>query len=683
MYCTGDPDRAPVRCTEPSGYAHTGGEAAFAALTALVEPAHPQRVDVSMQEVVFVANMAAPARYPRRRASAGSRRGAQHRPHARDLADAATASSRSACAAARPACRASRRSRGSSPTTASTRRARAHGLDRRSTRTPRPTRSCARSRPPLAEYFARHTMQELYDIACETNLMLAPANSPREIFASAQLAAREFFGPLGDFEQFPHGFVRSRRRRRPTRRRPRPHRSSALARRARGRSRRHRPAAGARRGATAAHRRVGGRATSSSSAPARPGRSRPATSSSTARRCCASSRRAGPTSCASYALGPDNPHGLEGSPMYDGLNVGKRNVTFNLKHPDAVELVQRLVVEWADAVAENFAPRAMKGFGLDYDALAAIKPDLVMISACLNGQTGPHKDYPGFGGQGSALVRATTGLTGWPDREPVGPYGTITDSLAPRFVATALAAGLHYRRRTGRGVYLDVSQVEAAIWTPVAVAARVRGRRRHRGAGRQPVDRARCRTARSRAPTRATSATAGSRSRAGPTTSGRRSPGSSGSTTRRSRRSTRAGADRRGRGGRRGVDREPHPRRGRAQSCRPRASRRCRCRTSATSTTTRSSRAAATSCRSRTRSWAPASTSATASGSPTASERLRPGRPDARPGQRLGARRAARPRPPTSSSACGTRAPWSERARHAHIPFTDPSHASATLQAWC
>ena len=106
----------------------------------------------------------------------------------------------------------------------------------------------------------------------------------------------------------------------------------------------------------------------------------------------------------------------------------------------------------------------MKGFGLDYDTLAAIKPDLVMMSACLNGQTGPHKDYPGFGGQGSALA-GYNALTGWPDREPVGPYGTITDSLAPRYVAAALAAGLHYRRRTGHGVYLDVSQVESAIWT--------------------------------------------------------------------------------------------------------------------------------------------------------------------------------------------------------------------------
>jgi benzylsuccinate CoA-transferase BbsF subunit len=87
-----------------------------------------------------------------------------------------------------------------------------------------------------------------------------------------------------------------------------------------------------------------------------------------------------------------------------------------------------------------------------------------MVSSCLQGQTGPHKDYPGFGGQGAALGGYNT-LTGWPDREPIGPYGTITDSLAPRFVATALAAGLLYRRRTGRGMHLDVSQVEAAVFS--------------------------------------------------------------------------------------------------------------------------------------------------------------------------------------------------------------------------
>jgi crotonobetainyl-CoA:carnitine CoA-transferase CaiB-like acyl-CoA transferase len=86
------------------------------------------------------------------------------------------------------------------------------------------------------------------------------------------------------------------------------------------------------------------------------------------------------------------------------------------------------------------------------------------VSACLNGQFGPHKDYPGFGGQGSALG-GYNALTGWADREPVGPFGTITDSLAPRYVATAIAAGLHYHRRTGRGCYLDVSQVETALYS--------------------------------------------------------------------------------------------------------------------------------------------------------------------------------------------------------------------------
>ncbi|TML62710.1 MAG: CoA transferase [Actinobacteria bacterium] len=135
-----------------------------------------------------------------------------------------------------------------------------------------------------------------------------------------------------------------------------------------------------------------------------------------------------------------------------------------MKHAGAVELAKRLAFEWADAVCENFAPKAMRGFGMDYDTLAAARPDIVMVSACLQGQTGPHRDYPGFGGQGAALSGFNF-LTGWPDREPLGPFGTITDSLAPRFVATALAAGLLYRRRTGRGAYLDLSQVEAAAWS--------------------------------------------------------------------------------------------------------------------------------------------------------------------------------------------------------------------------
>jgi crotonobetainyl-CoA:carnitine CoA-transferase CaiB-like acyl-CoA transferase len=444
MYVTGDPDRPPVRCTEPTGYAHSGPEAAFAALTALWAGI-AQQVDVSMQEVVVSASMAAPAGFART-GIRGSRRGANIG-----------------------------RSREIWPTTDGFvsfglrgGKARVASLELIAKLADLPARDWSAwnlntaSDDELKEletavgaYFAQHTMKELYDIACETNLMLAPANSPREIYDSAQLASRAFFGPVGAVDRFPRAFVSVR---------------SADG---------HAALAGPRHAATVSDPRAGSRLASSPSDGKQAweglailefgsGAAGPIATryfveqGATVLRIESKTR---PDFLRTMALAdPKHPHGLEGAPLYDGLNVGKRNLTLNLKTQEAVELVRRLVVEWADAVAENFAPRAMKGFGLDYAALATLRPDLVMVSTCLNGQTGPHKDYPGFGGQGSALA-GYNALTGWPDREPCGPYGTITDSLAPRYVAAALAAGLHYRRRTGRGVYLDVSQVESAIWS--------------------------------------------------------------------------------------------------------------------------------------------------------------------------------------------------------------------------
>ncbi len=475
MYCTGDPDREPVRCSEPSGYAHVGAETAFAALTGLAS-GRPQLVDVSMQEVVFIANMATPARYPQT-GFRGSRRGANigrtreiwptsdgfvsfglrggkaRVPSLETLTGLVDTPTLKAMDWAT-----------FSPNTADDETLRAIEAD-------------------VAAYFAEHTMQELYDIACETNLMLAPINSPREILDSAQLAARDFFGPLGRYERFPSAFVTVESvdghaaRVRPSA--PAPRLGDATL---RARPAKIVPAAAA---PSTTGAWAGTKILEFGSGAAGPIATRYFVEhGATVLRVESKSR---PDFLRVYALGPKNPHGLEGAPMYDGLNVGKRDVTFNLKHPKAVELVRRLVVEWADAVAENFAPRAMRGFGLDYAALAADKPDLVMVSACLNGQTGPHRHYPGFGGQGSALAGYNF-LTGWPDREPVGPHGTITDSLAPRFVATALAAGLLYRRRTGRGVHLDVSQVEAAIYSlsPWLLDFQARGEARSRTGNANP-----------------------------------------------------------------------------------------------------------------------------------------------------------------------------------------------------
>ncbi len=556
----------PVRCSEPSGYAHVGAEVAFAALTGLAS-GRPQRVDVSMQEVVLIASMATPARFPQT-GFRGVRRGANIG-RTREIwptRDGFVSFGLRGGKARVPSLETLTRLVDTpalqsmdwstfSPNTTDDETLRAIEVD-------------------VAAFFARHTMSELYDYACETNLMLAPINSPREILASAQLAAREFFGPLGDVEQFPLSFATVRSadglvaRVRSLLPRPELGQGTVPARPARPAVA---PAPPAGTGAWA-----GTNLLELGSGAAGPIATRYfAEHGATVLRIESRSR---PDFLRVYALGPDNPHGLEGAPMFDGLNVGKRDVTFNLKHPRAVELVRRLIFEWADAVAENFAPRAMRGFGLDYDSLAVDKPDLVMLSACLNGQTGPHRNYPGFGGQGSALAGYNF-LTGWPDREPVGPHGTITDSLAPRFAATALAAGAALppphrprrvrRRLPGRGG--DLLAVPLAARVPDAPARSAAGRATHR-TGRS------C-TTRSRASTRTASATAGSRSRRGP--------------TKRRRRSRRSPAPRRsGRSGSRSGPVSMRPRR-----CRPTGSRRCRCRTSATSTPIRSSRSASTSSR--------------------------------------------------------------------------------------
>ncbi len=468
MYVTGHPERAPVRCTEPSGYAHSGGEAAFAVLTALWTRA-PQRVDLSMQEAVDIANMAQPARYERSR-HRGSRGGANIG-RTREIWPAKDGW-------------VSFGLRGGKARIASleiiTKAVRDDGLDASAleaqdwstwSNEEAPAETLRAVELAVGAYFERHTMQELYDLACETNLMLAPANSPREILGSKQLDARNFFAPLGDVKQFPVSFVQVRSKENTYNqiapRAPAPELSTGRA-----------PAGPGCMFESAADAPPSGPGTRAWK-PGMPawagvniiefgsGAAGPIATRYFVEHGATVLRvesRARPDFLRMMAIGPKNPLGVEGSEMYDGLNVGKRNVTLNLKHPESVALVKRLIVEWADAIAENYAPRAMRNFGLDYDSLVEIKPDVVMISACLNGQTGPHKDYPGFGGQGAALA-GYNWLTGWPDLEPVGPYGTITDSLAPRYVATALAAGLHAHRRTGKGCYLDLSQVESGTWT--------------------------------------------------------------------------------------------------------------------------------------------------------------------------------------------------------------------------
>src|SRR5262249_39282262 len=94
-------------------------------------------------------------------------------------------------------------------------------------------------------------------------------------------------------------------------------------------------------------------------------------------------------------LTPDTPGGLDGAHHFAVLNANKLSVALNLARPEGVAVARRLALR-VDAVAENFAPGAMAKWSLDYVSLVKDRADLVMISTCLNGQTGPQRFYPGI-----------------------------------------------------------------------------------------------------------------------------------------------------------------------------------------------------------------------------------------------------------------------------------------------
>ncbi len=153
--------------------------------------------------------------------------------------------------------------------------------------------------------------------------------------------------------------------------------------------------------------------------------------------------------------------GINRSQFFADYNTSKKGVTLNLSHPKARELVMRLV-PWADVVVENFTPKVMRGWEMDYEHLRRVKPDIIMLSSCLQGQTGPQAMMPGFG----QLMGALSGfyyISGYPGGDPAPPYGAYTDFITPRFAAAVLLAALDYRRRTGQGQHIDISQYEASL----------------------------------------------------------------------------------------------------------------------------------------------------------------------------------------------------------------------------
>ncbi len=154
----------------------------------------------------------------------------------------------------------------------------------------------------------------------------------------------------------------------------------------------------------------------------------------------------------------------EKSGVWLGNNLNKYGITLNLTDPQGRALFLDLV-KAADIVIENFTPRVMKNFDLDYPTLREVNPTIVMFSVPGFGKTGPWRDYVGFAFTFEQLS-GVAGLTGYPDSVPLNAMGA--DPLTAMHVAYATILALEHRHRTGRGQYVELAQLE----TPICVLGR-------------------------------------------------------------------------------------------------------------------------------------------------------------------------------------------------------------------
>lgn len=142
--------------------------------------------------------------------------------------------------------------------------------------------------------------------------------------------------------------------------------------------------------------------------------------------------------------------------------TSKLSLQCNLRNDAGLQIARRMC-DWADVVIESFSPGTMQRLGLDYEKLSQDHPDLVMLSTSMLGQTGPLRQYAGYGQQAAAFC-GLQNITGWPDRDPCGVHGPYTDVIAPKFGIAALAAALYDRGRTGKGQFIDLAQTECSMY---------------------------------------------------------------------------------------------------------------------------------------------------------------------------------------------------------------------------
>jgi crotonobetainyl-CoA:carnitine CoA-transferase CaiB-like acyl-CoA transferase len=149
----------------------------------------------------------------------------------------------------------------------------------------------------------------------------------------------------------------------------------------------------------------------------------------------------------------------ERSGLWQATNLNKRDLTLDLTSERGLQIARRLAAQ-ADVVVENFSPRVVEQFGLDYESLVALRPDVIMVRMPGFGLQGPWRDYVGW----ALNFEQTAGMsavTGYPDGPPCSPQGPA-DPIVGVHAGVALLAALEHRHRTGEGQLIEIAQIEVA-----------------------------------------------------------------------------------------------------------------------------------------------------------------------------------------------------------------------------
>ena len=158
-------------------------------------------------------------------------------------------------------------------------------------------------------------------------------------------------------------------------------------------------------------------------------------------------------------MGPPFRGGESG--FFISINRNKKSITLNLKHPEGVELLKRLV-EKSDVVVENFRPGVTERLGIDYQALHKVNSRIIYCSISGFGQTGPYRNRPAYNFTVQAMSGVMT-MTGEPGTGPFPVGISLGDIPAGMFAAYAIAGALYARETTGLGQHIDIGMLDSLV----------------------------------------------------------------------------------------------------------------------------------------------------------------------------------------------------------------------------